>query len=148
MSYSSKAYWEIFYPFVVAIMFGATYFFVPKSPNLNFTGLVEASLNLFGILIGFLITVLTILNTIENSYTRALKNGESYHLLSLYLKHSIWGCFISIVTAIIHIFFICSLTNDMILYANTIFLVSFLFALTSSYRFILIFLKLTLKKVN
>ena len=145
MKYSNSAYWEIFYPFIFTLLITIIYFLSPYNCFFDFKNLVDSSLNLFGILIGFLITVLTILNTIENSYTRALKNGDSYHLLTMYLKHSIWGCFFSIICAILYVFFINSILDSYIKYANSIFLLTFLFAIFSSYRFIKIFLKLTLK---
>jgi len=143
--YSELAYWEIFYPLFFAFIISISYFFVSDHLSLDFTGLINSSLNLFGILIGFLITVLTIINTIENSYTRALKKGGSFHLLSTYLKHAIWGCFLSVVMGISYIFLKFSISTYFKLIGDTIFLFSFLFALLSSYRFIRIFLKLTLK---
>lgn len=132
------------YPFVTAVAIGILSYIFSDCYPLDFIGLVDSSLNIFGILIGFLITVLTIINSIENSYTRALVKGGSYHLLSLYLKHAIWGCFISIVFGISYIFFFKTIPEGIQDLADAVFMFSFIFALFSSYRFIKIFLKLSL----
>ena len=145
MKYSKSAYWEILYPFAVSLTLGVGFLFIENLISINFKGLVNASLNLFGILIGFFITVLTIINTIENSYTRALKEGDSFHLLSMYLKHAIWACFISIILSIIHVMFYDALKLKYESIINTIFILGLILALITSYRFIRIFLKLILK---
>lgn len=145
MKYSSAAIWELTYPILLSAGMAVLSFFFSKKFDLDFDGLVNASLNVFGILIGFLITVLTIIHSIENSYTRALKEGGSYHLLSVYLKHSIWGCFFSIVIGINYVFFYATLVNELQKIFDTFFIFSFVFALLSSFRFIKIFLKLSLK---
>ena len=106
MKYSKAALWELTYPLILSIGIAIAVFIFSKDFSLDFRGLVDVSLNVFGILIGFLITVLTIINSIENSYTRALINGGSYHLLITYLKQAIWGCFFSIVIGISYVFFL------------------------------------------
>ncbi|WP_271729375.1 hypothetical protein [Aquimarina algiphila] len=146
MKYSKSAIWELTYPITISFVVAVISIIFSKNYCLDFNGLVNASLNVFGILIGFLITVLTIINSIENSYTRELKKDESYRLLSVYLKHSIWGCFLSIVVGISHIFFFKTLITVVQNGANALFVLSFVFALLSSYRFLKIFLKLSLKK--
>lgn len=146
MSYTKTAIWELIYPLVLSIGASLAVFFFSKDYCLDFRGLVEVSLNVFGILIGFLITVLTIINSIENSYTRALINGGSYHLLITYLKQAIWGCFFSIVVGVSHVFFFTTVVELVMNLLNTLFVFSFVFALTTSYRFIKIFLRLSLKK--
>lgn len=145
MKYSKSAIWELTYPILLSAGMAVLSFFFSKKFELNFDGLVDASLNVFGILIGFLITVLTIIHSIENSYTRALKKGRSFHLLTVYLKHSIWGCFLSIVIGVTYMFFNTVLINELQEVFDTLFIFSFVFALLSSYRFIKIFLKLSLK---
>ncbi len=145
MKYSKSAIWELTYPITISFVVAVTSFIFSKKYCLDFKGLVNASLNVFGILIGFLITVLTIINSIENSYTRELKKNNSYHLLSVYLKHSIWGCFFSIVVGVSHVLFYKTLISEAQNIINSLFILSFVFALLSSYRFIKIFLKLSLK---
>ena len=146
MSYSKTALWEMSYPFILSIGAGLISYLFAEKYILDFLGLINASLNVFGILIGFLITVLTIINSIENSYTRALIKGGSYHLLSVYLIHAIWGCFLSIICGICYIFFYESLIDKYQSIFKSVFILSFVFALFSSFRFIKIFLKLSIKK--
>lgn len=149
MKYSKSAYWEILYPFIISIIISAIFILAYKRISLDFKGLVDASLNLFGILIGFFITVLTIINTLENTYIRALKKGNSFHLLNMYLKHAIWGCFTSIVFSILYILFWSTIISFTLKeWIEAFFLLIFLFAIISSYRFIQIFLSLTLNNKN
>lgn len=146
MTYTKTAKFELIYPFLISIGLSIITYIFSSNFDLNFKEFVNSALNVFGILIGFLITVLTIINSIENSYTRALKKGGAYHLLSVYLKHAIWGCFLSIVIGISHVLFFNSLIEAFQNLANAMFTFSFVFALLASYRFIKIFLKLSLKK--
>lgn len=146
MSYTKNAYWEIFYPFLFTLFIGVAFWFLPNKECYDIDTLMMSSLNVFGILIGFLITVITIINSIDNDYIRVLKKNDSFKLLTLYLKHSIWGCFVSILIALCYVFIKPFLTVEYREYADTFFIASFVFAIISSYRFVAIFLRLTLAK--
>lgn len=140
-AFSKSLIWEKIYPLVLTLGFLVTYSLNKKHCFLaiDLQKLIELSLNLFGVLLGFLITVLTVINSLDNIYTRKLREKESFFFLMNYLKLAIRTNVYMLIFAILY------LTIDLDKNWLNIFfeyLAVFIFGLTlfSTYRFIDIFL--------
>lgn len=145
MKYSNRALWEIFYPLIVTLAVVPLIFFSPIYSYLNFEKLAEVGVSIFGVFIGFFITVLTILNSIENEYIRSLKKEGNFHLLGNYLKHAIWPSLYSIIFSVLYLFVFSGIEKDWIFYFELLFTSVVVYSIMTSFRFISVFLKLTIK---
>jgi|GEM_PF-3225444 len=143
--YSKIALWEMNYPIIVSIIFLICFLFFGNKLKFNFIGLVEVSMSLFGILIGFLITVLTIINSLDNQYMRAIKeNIETFNLFKSYLINAIWLSFFTLIIGVLYIFIFssCSFPIKDIFEIIIFFITTW--ALISCYRFISSFVKIAI----
>jgi len=143
--YSMTALWEMNYPIIVSIIFLICFLFFGNKLKFNFIGLVEVSMSLFGILIGFLITVLTIINSLDNQYMRAIKeNIETFNLFKSYLINAIWLSFFTLIIGVLYIFIFssCFFPIKDIFEIIIFFITSW--ALISCYRFISSFVKIAI----
>lgn len=139
--YTWAARWEMHYPFIYSSLLLICYFIFGNKLSFDFVGLVNISMSLFGILIGFLITVLTIINSIDNKYLRAIKNKEeTYQLFKGYLINAILFFFYTLITGLLYIFIfshcefpIKDLSESVVLYITS-------YSLISCYRFIRAFI--------
>lgn len=139
------ALWEMNYPIIVSIIFLICFLFFGNKLKFNFIGLVEVSMSLFGILIGFLITVLTIINSLDNQYMRAIKeNIETFNLFKSYLINAIWLSFFTLIIGVLYIFIFssCFFPIKDIFEIIIFFITSW--ALISCYRFISSFVKIAI----
>ena len=145
MKYTNRALWEIFYPLIVTLAVVPFIFFSPIYNYLDFDKLAEVGVSIFGIFIGFFITVLTIINSIENEYIRSLKKEGNFHLLGNYLKHAIWPSLYSIILSILYVFIFSKIDKDWVFYFEFLFTSVVVYSTMTSFRFISVFLKLTIK---
>lgn len=145
MKYSNRALWEIFYPLIITLAVNALLIFTPLFYYLNFEKLAEIGISIFGIFIGFFITVLTIINTIENEYIRSLKRDGNFHLIGNYLKQAIWSSLYSIILSTLYLFIFCQIYEYWIFYYEILFSTVVVYSVMTSFRFISVFLKLTIK---
>jgi len=96
MNYSNKALREIFYPFIVTVIIIVVACFFSNDICYDFIKLSDSGLGAFGTIFGFLIAILTIINSLDNQYIRRLKADNNFDLMQGYLKHAILFSFISI----------------------------------------------------
>lgn len=87
-------YWvERLWPVTLALAAGAVFFHwsdtLTNTKDLIAT-LVASALTLSGTLLGFLLTITTIMNAIDTRRMRAVKEGGAYPLLEQYLRTAIW----------------------------------------------------------
>lgn len=133
-------------PFLATIIVaGLFYYFQNKIPNVSeiIKKLLETSLAVCGALLGFLLTILTIINTIATRRMNFIKEAGKFGELNHYLKMALWFNLISI-----SIYFIyptltsCINAETFVHWSNSvlIWLVSYTWFL--NIRFSLIFIKL------
>ena len=99
---SRRAIYEKIYPTIYSIVVVGFYLYFHRDLRLNFESLIENSISIFGILIGFFITVLTIINSLDNQYIRVMRENGSFVLLQNYLKNAIWFSFCAVFIGLIH----------------------------------------------
>ena len=141
MKYSPCALWEINYPKIISILFLFILINFGGDNILDFDKLIGESISVFGILLGFFITIITLLNTMDNQYMRVIRsNNETFGLLKKYLKNVIWLTFYTIILGLIYEFI---LINCYFPFKDIYQLIIFFFnilTIISSYRFIKLFL--------
>lgn len=144
--YNKKKIWEIIYPGVLTVLGIIIYFVNTKFCLFDFslTKLVNNSINIFGILLGFLVTILTIFNSLDNKYFKKLRKDGSISSLLRYLKTSIRSNILFLILALLY----TSINEFDFFIVDYILLCVCLFTVFSTYRFIDIFLYLTTTKKN
>jgi hypothetical protein len=135
---------EKYYPFLVATFIGLLSFVYGEIICFDYNNFYYTSLSIFSILIGFLLTVSTIINTLNNEAIDFIKKSDKYYLFISYLKKSIYSSLNSLMFVISYIFFKESF-SEFSIYVN-IFLVFYIsFSLLNCYRFIKIFIKIIVR---
>ncbi len=141
MKYSLCALWEINYPKIISILFLIILINFGGDNILDFDKLIGESISVFGILLGFFITIITLINTMDNQYMRVIRsNNETFGLLKKYLKNVIWLTFYTIILGLIYEFI---LINCSFPFKDVFQIIIFFFnilTIISSYRFIKLFL--------
>ncbi len=143
--YTFIAKWEMNYPIIISIIL--LFFFLLFGSNIkfNFIDLVEVNMSLFGILIGFLITVLTIINSLDNQYIRAIKeDSETFNLFKSYLTNSIWLSFFTLIVGVLYIFMFSSCNFPIKDFSEIVIFFITTWSLISCYRFISAFVKIAI----
>lgn len=103
--YSGKLIWEKVYPLILSFIFFALYLANEKYcwAKVDLKDLIRNSLSFFGALLGFLITVLTVINSLDNIYIQKLRALNSFRFLINYLKFAIKANFLILVYAILYL---------------------------------------------
>lgn len=141
MSYKTERY----YPVIIAVIVTAIFYFnVTRISNLEklIGDLVGASLIVSATLLGFFLTITTILSTITTRRMRFVKDSGAYTLLIKYQNFAIWLNVACVSFSVLYPFIISFVTGICIItwiYTSTIFLV--LWSWISSIRFMHLFLK-------
>jgi hypothetical protein len=137
---------EKYYPLFLAIVLSFSfYWFEKRIDNIDeiIQKLLDSALAICGALLGFLLTILTLINTIDTRRMRFVKEAGYYHLLIRYLKVALFLDLISI-SLYFTLPIICSiqalLANRNIIYTVLVFIVSLTWI--ANIRFSLIFIRL------
>lgn len=142
-AYSKKLIWEKYYPYFLTIFLFIAYLLNEHYCwiTIEKRTLIELSINLFGILLGFFITVLTVINSLDNIYIRKLRSSGTYAHLLNYLKNAIKTNVLMLIYALIYlsVYF----DNNIQWMFDHLGILIFLFTLFSAYRFIDVFLYIT-----
>jgi len=135
-------YYPYFLALIIAIVF---YYFEDKLPNLNevIKKILDSALVICGALLGFLLTILTLINSINTRRMKFLKEAGYYPMLNNYLKTALYSNLISI-----SIYFILPILSSInhthnernLAYALLIYIISFTWIV--NVRFSSIFIKL------
>lgn len=137
---------ERYWPLVVAGMVSATFYhFQNTISGLNeiITNLLSATLSICGTLLGFLLTILTIINTINTRRMKFVKDSGYYPILNFRLKVALWLDLVGVSLSFIYpILKSINSQQEVIIYYNVgvIFIVSYM--LFANIRFTTIFIKL------
>ena len=143
MRYSLKAIWEISYPLFISSLITLYLLLFGTHHTLDFDKFIENGISVFGILLGFFITVLTIINTMDNQYIRAIRASiNTFMLMKRYLKNAIWLSFYSIIIGFLYDFILinCLFPTKDFFQVLIFFIITW--AILSSYRFIKLFIKI------
>jgi len=141
-----RYYIERYYPLVLSIIVsGLFYTYHSKIDNLEETvkKLLDAALAICGALLGFLLTILTIINTIDTRRMRFVKESGAIRLLNRYLKVALYSNIVSIsVYFLTPILFSSCESSDtrVIIYTCVVLIVSFTWI--ANIRFSRLFIKL------
>lgn len=139
-------YYEKYYPIVFSIIITTLFFyFQVKMENIDETvkKLLDSALAICGALLGFLLTILTLINTIETRRMRFVKQSGTFPTLNHYLKVALFLNLLSI-----SIYFIHPILNSIKAiavyksqcYTCTVFIISFTWL--ANIRFTKIFIRL------
>jgi putative Mn2+ efflux pump MntP len=132
------------YPFLIALVISTLSFIFGEIFCFDYNNFYSTSLSIFSILIGFLLTVSTIINTLDNEAINFIKKSDKYDLFINYLKKSIYTSLNSLIIVVFYIF-----VKDSFVEINTWTNTFLVFYLTSSllncYRFIKIFIKIIVR---
>jgi hypothetical protein len=135
---------EKYYPLIASIILSSLSFTYGDIFCFDYVNFYNTSLSIFSILIGFLLTVSTIINTLDNEAIDFIKKSEKFYLFLCYLKKSINT---SIYSLLIIIFFILlnKSFDKVIDYINTFLVYQITLALLNCFRFIKIFIKIIIR---
>lgn len=142
-----------YYPYFLSILIiWIFYKFNNKFINLlNFGSLISSSMVVFSVLLGFLLTITTLLHTIDNTAMRTLKKTKQYGDLLHYLNYSIYfSLLISTTSLSIPILksILLNLNVDIIFWSKYLMLFLILTTLILTIRFITVFISLMTSKLN
>lgn len=141
-----RYYSERFWPIIVALAAGIGYFvWYDKVINSKVLigSLMSSALTLSGTLLGFLLTITTIMGAIDTRRMRAVKEGGGFPLLEHYLRNAIWLNIIVVSMVFVVPFFDTQLDTPCtvaLLHAAQLFLVAW--AWFASIRFTVVFIRL------
>ncbi len=137
---------EKYYPLVVSIIISVSFFYIAqdlKDISLMAKNILDTSLTICGTLLGFLLTILTIINSIETRRMRFIRESGNYSTLMGYLKIALTSNIICISSYFIYPIIlsigVLGYYKNLI-YSVAIFIVSF--AWLVNIRFASIFIKL------
>ncbi len=140
-----RYYIERCYPICLAFLLSITFYIrysCIKNVDKIINDLISSSVTIFPVLLGFLLTILTIINSIDTRRMRFVKESGSYSSLINYLRISLLLDIFSITTCFIFPFlqFTEIIIYKQQVYSALIFL--FVYTWVSNIRFSSIFIKL------
>lgn len=135
---------EKYYPLITSIILSTLSFTYGGLLCFDYVNFYNTSLSVFSILIGFLLTVSTIINTLDNEAIDFIKKSEKFYLFLSYLKKSINTSLYSLL--IIILFILINKSFDKIIdYINALIVFQIILALLNCFRFIKIFIKIIIR---
>ena len=135
---------EKYYPLIFSLIICLLSFIIGEIFCFDYNNFYNTSLSIFSILIGFLLTVSTIINTLDNEAIDFIKKSDKYYLFIDYLKKSIYSSLNSLLFVIFYILLKESFSKFNI-YINTFLIFYLSFSLLNCYRFIKIFIKIIVR---
>lgn len=135
---------EKYYPFLISLILGFCAYYFRLDLKLNYADFFNTSLSVFSILIGFLLTVATIIQSLDNEVIGFIKKSDKYFLFLNYLKNAI---ITNINSIILCLYFQLNkdLCTSFLEYINPLLLFFISLSMLSSYRFIKIFIKIIIR---
>ena len=135
---------EKYYPFIISIIVSLLSLVIGEIFCFAYDNFYNTSLSIFSILIGFLLTLSTIINTLDNAAIDFIKKSDKYDLFINYLKKSIYTSLNSLILVVFYILFKESVSkvNN---YINAILIFYLTLSLLNCYRFIKIFIKIIVR---
>lgn len=137
-------FFEKNYPRLIAIILSFICYVFNEIFLIDYQSFYDTSLSVFSILIGFLLTVSTILNSLDNEAVNFIKRSDKYDLFLEYLKKSIYTSLNSLILIIFFNLFKNELSS-IILFVNSFLIFYLTLALFSCYRYIRIFIQIIVR---
>lgn len=135
---------EKYYPAIISMIVSVISYTIGEIFCFDYENFYNTSLSIFSILIGFLLTVSTIVNTLDNEAIIFIKKSDKYYLFIRYLKKSIYSSLNSLLIVIFYILIKESITG-ISNYINTFLIFHITLSLLNCYRFIKIFIKIIVR---
>lgn len=135
---------EKYYPFIISSILCLLSFTYGEIFCFDYNNFYNTSLSIFSILIGFLLTVSTIINTLDNEAIQFIKKSEKFYLFIDYLKKSIYTSLYSLLIIVFYILVKDSLSK-ISNYINTFLIFHITLSLINCFRFIKIFIKIIVR---
>lgn len=132
------------YPFLFSLILSCFSLILGEIFCFDFLNFYNTSLSIFSILIGFLLTVSTIINTLDNEVVDFIKKSEKYYLFINYLKKAIYS---SLNTLLFVAFYVLLKESFFIIekYINAFLIYLITYSFLCCYRFIKIFIKIIVR---
>ncbi len=137
---------ETYYPYPLSFSIVLTIYLLDNDivNSIKFSELLNSTMVVFSVLFGFLLTVSTLLYTIDTKIMRDLRKTEGYKSLVHYLKVAIYGSLlIAIISLCVPLFnstMNLNLESEFIFYGKYLFLYLIFLSLILSIRFINVFI--------
>ncbi|GAA3579692.1 hypothetical protein GCM10022395_30460 [Snuella lapsa] len=135
-----------YYPYLISLIILIIIYKIDDKiiNSINFSELMNSTMVVFSVLFGFLLTVSTLLYTIDTKIMRDLRKTTGYKSLVHYLKVAIYASLLIAVVSLCFPLFKNSLSlkiqSDIILYCKYIYLYLIFLSLIFSVRFIHVFI--------
>ena len=135
-----------YYPYPLSFSIVLTIYLLDNDivNSIKFSELLNSTMVVFSVLFGFLLTVSTLLYTIDTKIMRDLRKTDGYKSLVHYLKVAIYGSLlIAIISLCVPLFkstMNLNLQSELILYGKYLFLFLIFLSLILSIRFIHVFI--------
>lgn len=142
MNYSKGALWEIFYPFIFTTLIVVVAITCSSLIQYDFIKISDSGLGAFGTIFGFLIAILTIINSLDNKYIQRLKAEKNFSLMQGYLKNAVISSFVSIGACSTYSFLFMKNQGCYSQVFGFFLLFILVYAFLSSFRFLIRFLKI------
>lgn len=142
--------WEKYYPLAVSVVLVVALFFNKHyitDFNTLIPSLMQNSLSVSATLLGFLLTILTVVNTIDTRRMQFIKSAGRFDDLMFFLKNAIYSNLIVIAICLFSLFINRSSVQVVfLLVVDYLFFFLLFLALTYTLRFTIIFMKLLTDK--
>jgi hypothetical protein len=141
---------EKYYPLITSAILILAIFFIDKGliKVINFNELINSTMIVFSVLLGFLLTVTTLMHTIDNDKMRALRQTGSYPHLIKYLNKAVYFALFTSIFSLFtpllkrFIFFRMTYDYDLIIIIKYLFVFLIILSVAYTFRFINLFLKI------
>jgi hypothetical protein len=141
---------EKYYPLATSVILTISIFIIDKGliRAINFNELINSTLIVFSVLLGFLLTVTTLMHTIDNEKMNALRTTGNYQDLIKYLNKAVYSALLTSIFSLFtpllktFVFFRTSYHYDLIIIIKYLFVLLIILSVAYTFRFINLFLKI------
>jgi len=145
IKYYHERFHPLFYSFIATCVF---FYFYEKIETVDIiiSKLIDSSFVINGVLIGFLLTITTLISTITSRRMKFVKDSGTFPRIIKYLHYAIYFCIISISLSMATPILNLIIPNDCTMYFNCFMFGVIIFTWLLNIRFTIIFIKLLVDK--
>lgn len=141
---------EKYYPLTISVILTVSIFIIDRGliKAINFSELINSTLIVFSVLLGFLLTVTTLMHTIDNEKMNALRTTGNYKDLIKYLNKAVYSALFTSIFSLFtpllktFVFFRTPYDYDLIIIIKYLFAFLIILSVAYTFRFINLFLKI------